>query len=455
MNIKIVKSTYVNKDNKRAIIFDCSSKNYRKKITTGIFVENEESDFKMQRSISLQVTMQKLAEKRIEALNKYNKYKWTNAELEAFLKKGIDVLSLEQYVLNTFIKNKNAITAKDYINVVKVFKKHLKKTNISLDDILEENTIFKFKTNALKNGVKPSSINSYIKKMGVIMNGANLNGLISKNFKIPRHILDRGKTKIKNNIEYDKGEFINCINSCQDIYQLQSISIFLMLTVCGGMNPTSLMNYEVFDNSIKSELSASIIYEKNCHFIKFRKSNKGEINKYVKVFYVQKKIVEMVKTLFYITHYKKYPFIISSYSNQLQIFDFNISIHNNIYRNLWNFYQTKIKEISNFRFSDAKKLYYQKLNEIEMNKTTSDILFARSKENEILTLNSLNNLKDSVDKSERKVLEILFSDELLQVIINKSMLLGINLNELKLNQIRTPLEFSAFLIKIKKYHKGL
>ena len=81
----------------------------------------------MQRSISLQVTMQKLAEKRIEALNKYNKYKWTNAELEAFLKKGIDVLSLEQYVLNTFIKNKNAITAKDYINVVKVFKKHLKK----------------------------------------------------------------------------------------------------------------------------------------------------------------------------------------------------------------------------------------------------------------------------------------------------------------------------------------
>ena len=35
MNIKITKSSYKTKENKRAIIYDCSAKNYRKKINTG------------------------------------------------------------------------------------------------------------------------------------------------------------------------------------------------------------------------------------------------------------------------------------------------------------------------------------------------------------------------------------------------------------------------------------
>ena len=40
MNIKITKSGYKTKENKRAIIYDCSAKNYRKKINTGVYVED-------------------------------------------------------------------------------------------------------------------------------------------------------------------------------------------------------------------------------------------------------------------------------------------------------------------------------------------------------------------------------------------------------------------------------
>ena len=42
MNIKITKSSYKTKENKRAIIYDCSAKNYRKKINTGVFVEDDQ-----------------------------------------------------------------------------------------------------------------------------------------------------------------------------------------------------------------------------------------------------------------------------------------------------------------------------------------------------------------------------------------------------------------------------
>ena len=80
------------------------------------------------------------------------------------MKKGIDIYSVEEYVKADFVKNKSPITANDYLNVVKVFKKHLKKANIHFNDLLEENTIFEFKYNAEKKGLKRSSINSYIKK---------------------------------------------------------------------------------------------------------------------------------------------------------------------------------------------------------------------------------------------------------------------------------------------------
>ena len=61
MNIKITKSSYKTKENKRAIIYDCSAKNYRKKINTGVFVEDDEfENSEIPSSISLNITLEKL-----------------------------------------------------------------------------------------------------------------------------------------------------------------------------------------------------------------------------------------------------------------------------------------------------------------------------------------------------------------------------------------------------------
>ena len=74
MNIKIAKSSYKNKDNKRAIIFDCSAKNYRKKINTGVFIDGEYfENEKFPIPISLTVTVSKLKRKREDADGGSNK----------------------------------------------------------------------------------------------------------------------------------------------------------------------------------------------------------------------------------------------------------------------------------------------------------------------------------------------------------------------------------------------
>ena len=455
MNIKITKSSYKTKDNKRAVIYDCSAKNYRKKINTGVFIEDEHFDNpRISHSIALNITLEKLNEKREDALIKYFENNWSFTELENYLRKGIDIYSIEEYVRNDFVKNKKFITGNDYVNVIKVFQKHLSRVNINFNDLFEYNTILEFKLRAERKGVKVSSVNSYIKKIGVIMNQAYRDGFINRRFEIPRHIIEKRQKSLKN-VFFDKNKFIESVNKSENIFQIQALSIFLMLITCGGMKPSDLMKYEVQNNVYKKDLLGSMIYEENSRFLKFKKSNKGEIYKYVKLDYVKIKIIELVKTLFYISHQKKYPHIIASYSNQYKIFDFDIEKENNLYRNIWNFYQAKIKEVYELKFSDAKIIYYEKLNEIEMNKITSDILFAKVKEIELIGSQDTKNLIENVEQSEKKVSEILSSNELLQIILNKLIFLGVDLNNISLKSVKTPLEFSNFLVEINKYHKDL
>ena len=455
MNIKITKSSYKTKENKRAIVYDCSAKNYRKKINTGVFVEEEQFENpETTTSISLKITLEKIKNKKKDALIKYYENNWSTDDLESYLKKGIDIYSIEEYVKTDFIKNKSIITANDYLNVVKVFKKHLKKINIHFNDILDENTIFEFKYTAEKKGLKISSINSYIKKMAVIMNTAHKDNLINKRFLIPKLIIDKRQKSIKSKY-FDKEQFIKAVNKSEDLYQIQSLSIFLMLVICGGMTPSNLVNYKVIYNEKQKDLVSSILYDENSVILKYRKSNKGEVKRYIKLCHIKIKIIELVKTLFYITHQKKYPFIISPYSNYYSIFDFNIHKDHNLYRNLWNFYQMKIKENYDLKFSDAKSVYFQELNEIEMNKAVSDILFSRVNESQIISFQKTKNLQEGIEKCEKEILNSFSASELIQVIKNKLIFLGVDLSKLSLNNIKTPLAFSEFIQTISKYRVGL
>ena len=278
--------------------------------------------------------------------------------------------------------------------------------------------------------------------------------MINKRFLIPKLIIDKRQKSIASKY-FDKEQFIKAVNKSEDLYQIQSLSIFLMLVICGGMTPSNLVNYKVIYNEKQKDLVSSILYDENSVILKYRKSNKGEVKRYIKLCHIKIKIIELVKTLFYITHQKKYPFIISPYSNYYSIFDFNIHKDHNLYRNLWNFYQMKIKENYDLKFSDAKGVYFQKLNEIEMNKAVSDILFSRVNEAEIISFQNTKNLQEDIEKYEKEILNSFSASELIQVIKNKLIFLGVDLSKLSLNNIKTPLAFSEFIQTISKYRVGL
>tara|TARA_B110000008_G_C16742599_1_gene473288 strand:+ start:30 stop:716 length:687 start_codon:yes stop_codon:yes gene_type:complete len=228
-----------------------------------------------------------------------------------------------------------------------------------------------------------------------------------------------------------------------------------MLLACGGMYPSSLMNYKLLTSKEEYSLINSILLDKKYDYIRFRKSKKGSVYRYVKINFRIKKLINIVKTLFLISHAKKYPFILESYSNENKIFDMDIYDESKIYKNIWNYFQRKLKEVSTVKFSDAKTIYFQYLSEIEMNRIVSDIMFGNINEKEVLALKNVTGYNEKIEKAEREVLNKIGVDEMTEIIINKLKLIGLDINNISFQNCKTPMEFSQLLEKINKYHKGL
>ena len=458
MNIRLVISNYINQDGKSKVLFDCSENTYRKKIDTGVKVqyfeqiglrlrENELDYFSFEKKILLE----RLFEKAKSAIRKYNDLGWKYIELENFLNEPIYKYSVEHYVSEVFNKSKTIITSKDYLNVVNVFKKYLKKNTITFDFLLDPQNVLKFKFNAQKKNVKQTSINSYLKKMKIIMSQAKKDGIISTRFMFPSHVIERSN-KVAVKPDYNINEIISSVNQCQDIYQLQSLIILIFLIANHGMNPSNLIDYQVL-NKNKSNIIKSLILDIEHNYLFFKKSKKGKPVKYVKINYQIVRLLSTLKSLFHITHFKKYSEMLAPFTEKNKIFDFDINENYNFYKNFWNFYQKKLREVSNYNFSSAKPIFYDALKEIEMSRITSQIMFGDLAPETIIQSVEFKKIRENIELSENKVYEKLKLNELIAICDNKiSILIEMNIAEYSVNNCDTTGEFIKLMGKYEQLH---
>ena len=456
MNIYLKKSSYTTKQGKSAILFDCFSANYRKRINTNVYVPSENYNPESNqisridpKHVSLNLALKKLEQKRDLALINYTEEKWSKDELENFLKSGIELYSLDEYVINEFGDAKNKITHKDYINVVKVFKKHLNiSSRIQFEELLDEQSILTFKINAIKNDLKQSSINSYVKKMKVIMNSAYRDGHISERFNVPESVIEEipsNPTEIITYKEIEQG-----IAKITNIHQAQSIALFLMMLSCKGMYPADIMNYKKIEKNSPDEILISELFENGSDYIKFKKSKKSTKYKYVRITHITKKLVKILKTTFYITHYRKYSDILAPYNDPFHVFAIDIDINNNIYKNLWNFYQKMIKSVLNYSFTSARDSFNIILEDQEMTNQTRNILTGDVTQKELIQMD-ITKLSDARDKT-RNIEDHISREfriiDLVEILINKLKLIGNNLDEITLENWETPKSFIASINKL-------
>lgn len=456
MNIRLVISNYINQDGKSKVLFDCSENTYRKKIDTRVKVqnfeqiglrlrENELDDFSFEKKILLK----RLFEKAKNAIRKYHDLGWKYIELENFLKEPIYKYSVEHYVSEVFNKSRTIITSKDYLNVVNVFKKYLKKNTITFDFLLDPQNVLKFKFNAQKKNVKQTSINSYLKKMKIIMSQAKKDGIISTRFVFPTYVIEKS-SKVAVKPDYNIDEIISSVNQCKNIYQLQSLIIFIFLIANQGMNPSNLIDYQIL-NKNKSNIIKSLILDNEYNYLFFKKSKKGKSIKYVKINYQILRLLTTLKSLFHITHFKKYSEMLAPFTEKNKIFDFDINENYNFYKNFWNFYQKKLGEVSNYNFSSAKPIFYDALEEIEMSRITSQIMFGDLPPETIVQSVEFKKIRENIELSENKVYEKLKLNELVAICNNKiSILLEMNIAEYSVNNCDNTAEFIKLMGKYEQ-----
>jgi hypothetical protein len=457
MNIYLKKSSYTTKQGKSAILFDCFSANYRKRINTNVYVSSEHYNPEANqisridpKYVSLNIALKKLEQKRDLALFNYTEEKWSKDELENFLKSGIELYSLDEYVINEFGDTKNKITHGDYINVVKVFKKHLNlSSRIQFEELLDEQSILTFKINAIKNDLKQSSINSYVKKMKVIMNSAYKDGHISERFNIPESVVEEIPSNPREIITYKEIE--EGITKITNIHQAQSVALFLMMLSCKGMYPADIMNYNKIEKNSPDEILISELFENGSDYIKFKKSKKSTKYKYVRINHVIKKLIKILKTTFYITHYRKYSDILAPYNDPFHVFAIDIDINNNIYKNLWNFYQKMIKSILNYSFTSARDSFNIILEDQEMTNQTRNILTGSVTQKELIQMDitKLSEARDKMRNIEDYISREFRIIDLVEILINKLKLIGNNLDEITLENWETPKSFIASINKFK------
>tara|TARA_B100000900_G_scaffold171874_1_gene146074 strand:- start:556 stop:1422 length:867 start_codon:yes stop_codon:yes gene_type:complete len=285
--------------------------------------------------------------------------------------------------------------------------------------------------------------------MKIIMSQAKKDGIISTRFVFPTHVIEKSN-RITVKPDYNINQIISSVNQCQDIYQLQSLIIFIFLIANHGMNPSNLIDYQIL-NENKSNIIKSLILDIKHSYLFFKKSKKGKTIKYVKINYQILSLLSTLKSLFHVTHFKKYSEMLAPFTVKNKIFDFEINENYNFYKNFWNFYQKKLAEVSNYNFSNAKPIFYDALEEIEMSRITSQIMFGDLPPETIIQSVEFKKIRENIELSENKVYEKLKLNELVAICNNKaSILLEMNIAEYSVHNCDTTGEFIKLMGKYQQ-----
>ena len=440
MNILIKISSYKNKNNLSNIYFDIKDTNYRKKIKSELYVnKNNYVDGEISKAeinnISKNILLEKLKLHKDKALENFKSGKWKLTQCEKYLKKGVEIQTVEGFV-NKYFNDVSIFTKRDYLNTIGVFKKHLELSReLYLKDLNRENLV-QFKANTLFNGTKVSSVNAYLKKLKVIVNKAIKQDLIINNRIFDKNLIEKTSKKKVNNIKIDVNDIEQAIFISKDIYELQAISLFITMIIFQGMTPIEMVKYK--------HLKASSGTNSNENYIVYK--SKG-VNRFIKFNENIFKLIQTIKTSLYFTHFNKNPGLLAAYNNEYEIFNLNISQEIKKHKNLWNIYQKKIKQLIGVSFRTANTIYIDFINNIEISHQAREILVGNIDASEII-FDHENVLNDQINSVQNKM-EVEFQlGKLIALIENKMAILGVkNLND-KSGRFQTPLDFIKNISKI-------
>lgn len=375
-------------------------KDKRDRINTGIKVLTKDVDTRNWRvkksnpnQLELNKALEDAREKIHTALNRFETKQFTYNQVVSYLKGEIDYGSVDKYIDSVIKESRTSYTYNDYKSILGAFKKHLgydteytkdehgNKTpnyEVTFNEFSSYEILDKFKRGAEKNGIAGTTINSYFNKIRAVLNDAYNKGYIYEKFTLQRglKVASRPSRKIET---ITSEEFELAIDKISNIYDVQSLALYLLMFGLRGMYLTDIVALK------DAEFKCNDFDEKDHYLNIFNDGEKYIIHRRVKtknsanddlIIRLDETIPALIyqtKKLFEITH--KDRDIISS--NPFALFDYNLT-DNIMHKNVWDVYQRRVKKLLGYSYQTARKTYNTYATELEVSNTVKDILLGHA-----------------------------------------------------------------------------
>ena len=439
MNITLRLKDGTQKDGRTSVIFDVAhtlenKQKYRKKITTGIKLKRTDlnkTSFRVKASNRnaeiINKGIKKLVDMRDTALYKFEDGDFTLAQLESYLKGESSFDTVDDYI-NTVIKDsRTPQTYTDYKNTLQAFKRHLDKKPddvVAWKELRSYEVLDTFKRNALANGTKGTSINSYFKKISAILNDAYDKQYIHQKFTLNKKLrCDNAKPKPITTTTPE--EFKTAISNIQNVYDAQAVGLYLIMFMLRGMYPADIISLKKakFNNDDDANPLWKLC-EQGHDYITHRRSktkNRSNDDLIIRIDIELAGLMGWLRESFYYTHYNTpQKELLASFDDDIALFNYGIE-QGREHRNLWDIYQKKIKKLLGISFKTARKTYNTFALELDMSDKVRRILLGHQDPSVLRSYDNLTTekMKAKIQKAHIDILTEFKAFELIDLLFDK------------------------------------
>lgn len=428
------------------IRFKVEHRENRNYINTGIKAPKKDIDVRNWRvkksnpnQLELNKALEDAREKIHTALNRFETKQFTYNQVVSYLKGEIDYGSVDKYIDSVIKESRTSYTYNDYKSILGAFKKHLgydteytkdehgNKTpnyEVTFNEFSSYEILDKFKRKALNNGIAGTTINSYFNKIRAVLNDAYNKGYIYEKFTLKRglKVASRPSRKIQT---ITSEEFESAIMGVQNIYDAQSLALYLLMFGLRGMYLTDIVALK------DAEFKHNDFNEKDPYLNIFNDDHKYIIHRRVKtknsanddlIIRLDNNIpylINQTKRLFEITHADRD--IISD--NPFALFDYDLK-DNIKHKNIWDVYQRRVKKLLGYSYQTARKTYNTFATELEVSNTIRNILLGHAPQsiNERHYINRRTiKISEKVQQAHTEILEDFRFDDLASLLYLKML----------------------------------
>ena len=193
----------------------------------------------------------------------------------------------------------------------------------------------------------PSTIETYLKHLGVIINEANDRGLVNYKFEKKKKWRVKKHTNVVESTTTDK--LLASVSNVNDLYDFQTFAFWLLMFCMRGLYPRDLVNMYKFELINEDQFNKK-------RYVKHRRSKTGEQMTILYSCQPTEWILNSLKCSITFTHLnrsKKFPDVYPRKWNSLILFEYNDEQH----RNVWDIYTKRCRKLLGVPFKVARKTF--------------------------------------------------------------------------------------------------